>query len=90
MRAPRLPTDAAVGPPPGPSLLTATTLGALLHEARYLDDDLLDGRRGLADLHRMTAAWRGEAVARLARDSARVLARLGGSEPDMEPAPWRP
>ena len=56
-----------------------------MHGAHYLDDDLLAGERpGLTGLHERTIRTREAIVSRVERDGARRLARLGGSEPDLQ------
>jgi Arc/MetJ family transcription regulator len=49
-----------------------------------LDDDLLGKAAGLTGLREKTALVREALVALIERESARRLARLGGSEPDFE------
>lgn len=56
-----------------------------MHGAFYLDDDMLDGERpGLGGLKARTQAIRETMTTLAERDSARRLARLGGSEPDID------
>jgi len=59
-----------------------------MHGAFYLDDDLLQreqpGLTGLTDLRERTARVREAMTSLIERDSARRLARLGGSEPDLQ------
>lgn len=66
----------------------ASPLTAPMHGAFYLDDDLLEGQppglSGLRGLHERTARAREAMTSLLERDSARRLARLGGSEPDLD------
>ena len=63
----------------------ASPLRAPMHGAFYLEDDLLDGQQqGLDGLRERTARVREAMVRMIERDSARRLARLGGSEPDLE------
>lgn len=54
-----------------------------------LDDDLLERARRLTGLDERTALVREALQALIARESARRLARLGGSEPKAKPAPRR-
>lgn len=62
----------------------ASPLRAPMHGAFYLDDDLLEGRQqGLGGLRERTARVREAMTTMIERDSARRLARLGGSEPDL-------
>ena len=66
-----------------------------MHGAFYLDDDLLEGQQvGLGGLRERTARVREAMTRMIERDSARRLARLGGSEPDLDLAgvaePHRP
>lgn len=62
----------------------ASPLSAPMHGAFYLDDDLLDGHRGLEGLHERTARAREAFRGVRQRDSAQTLAQLGGSEPDLQ------
>jgi len=63
----------------------ASPLHAPMHGAHYLDDDLLSGERpGLTGLHERTVRVREAIINRVERDGARRLARLGGSEPDLQ------
>lgn len=52
-----------------------------------LDDDLLDRARDLTGLREKSALVREALKALIARESARRLARLGGSQPDLEVPP---
>lgn len=62
----------------------ASPLQAPMHGAFYLDDDLLaGGQQGLGGLRERTARVREALTDLMERDSARQLARLGGSEPDL-------
>ena len=54
-----------------------------------LDDDLLDRARDLTGLREKSALVREALKALIARESARRLARLGGSQPDLEVPPRR-
>lgn len=54
-----------------------------------LDDDLLEQARALTGLSEKTALVRAALEALIERESARRLARLGGSEPDLVPIPRR-
>lgn len=54
-----------------------------------LDDDLLDEASALTGLNEKTALVREALRALIQRESARRLARLGGSEPDLEVPPRR-
>ena len=54
-----------------------------------LDDDLLDEAQRLTGLTEKTALIRAALEALIERESARRLARLGGSEPDMQDVPRR-
>lgn len=63
----------------------ASPLHAPMHGAFYLDDDLLKGQKqGLGGLRERTARAREAMTNLIERDSARRLARLGGSEPDLD------
>ncbi len=54
-----------------------------------IDDDLLEKARGLSGVQEKTALVREGLKALIERESARRLARLGGSEPQLEPIPRR-
>ncbi|MDQ1452415.1 MAG: hypothetical protein QOK38_2281 [Acidobacteriaceae bacterium] len=54
-----------------------------------LDDDLLTDAQRLTGLEERTALLREALKALIERESARRLARLGGSEPDLRPVPRR-
>ena len=54
-----------------------------------IDDDLLEKARVLSGVQEKTALVREGLKALIERESARRLARLGGSEPKLEPIPRR-
>ena len=54
-----------------------------------LDDDLLAKAQALTGLKEKSFLVREALKALIERESARRLARLGGSEPDLEPTPRR-
>lgn len=54
-----------------------------------LDDDLLEQAQGLTGLQEKSALVREALKALIERESARRLARLGGSQPDLEVPPRR-
>ncbi|UHD17511.1 type II toxin-antitoxin system VapB family antitoxin [Thiocapsa bogorovii] len=54
-----------------------------------IDDDLLQRARDLSGMQEKTALIREGLKALIERESARRLARLGGSEPGLEPIPRR-
>ena len=54
-----------------------------------LDDDLLDRARDLTGLREKSSLVREALKALIARESARRLARLGGSQPGLEVPPRR-
>ncbi len=54
-----------------------------------LDDGLLAEAQRLTGTNEKTALVRQALVALIERESARRLAKLGGSEPTLEPAPRR-
>ena len=54
-----------------------------------LDDELLAKASEFTGLSEKSALIREALKALIERESARRLARLGGSEPDLEPAPRR-
>lgn len=54
-----------------------------------IDDDLLQQARALSGLQEKTALVREGLKALIERESARRLAKLGGSEPQLKPIPRR-
>ena len=54
-----------------------------------LDDELVAEAQGLTGLKEKSALIREALKALIERESARRLARLGGSEPDLKAAPRR-
>ena len=54
-----------------------------------IDDDLLERARRLTGIREKTALVRAGLEALIARESARRLERLGGTEPDLELIPRR-
>jgi len=54
-----------------------------------IDDDLLQSAQALCGIKEKTALVREGLKALIERESARRLARLGGSEPQLEPIPRR-
>ena len=54
-----------------------------------LDDDLIEEAQRLTGLTEKTAVVRAALEALIERESARRLARLGGSEPTLAPIPRR-
>jgi Arc/MetJ family transcription regulator len=54
-----------------------------------LDDDLLADAQDLTGLKEKSALVREALVALIQRESARRLARLGGSQPELKPVPRR-
>ncbi len=54
-----------------------------------LDDDLLEKAQKLSGVKEKSALVREALKALIERESARRLARLGGSEPDLKPVPRR-
>ncbi len=54
-----------------------------------LDDDLLERAQQLTGTREKTALVRQALTALIERESARRLARLGGSEPDLNQVPRR-
>jgi Arc/MetJ family transcription regulator len=55
-----------------------------------LDDDLLTRAQALTGLHEKSVLVREALKALIERESARRLARLGGSEPALQAVPRRP
>jgi hypothetical protein len=83
VRAPLTVVGGTASEPSAAGAGAASAHTAPLHDAGYLDDDLLEGPRKTPRRRgpEMTTA---EAVSHLiGRLSARLLARLGGSEPDL-------
>jgi len=54
-----------------------------------IDDEILERARRLSGLQEKTAVIHAGLEALIARESARRLAALGGSEPALEPPPRR-
>ena len=54
-----------------------------------LDDEMMAKAQALTGVKEKTALVREALVALIERESARRLARLGGSEPDLKPIPRR-
>ncbi len=54
-----------------------------------LDDDLIDKAEAFTGLHEKSALVREALKALIERESARRLARLGGTMPDLAPIPRR-
>lgn len=54
-----------------------------------IDDELLQQAQALSGVQEKTALVREGLKALIQRESARRLARLGGSEPQLEPIPRR-
>jgi hypothetical protein len=54
-----------------------------------LEEDLIERAREASGIEEKTALVREGLRALIARESARRLAALGGSEPDLEPIPRR-
>ena len=70
-----------INPVHGGDYLMRTTLA--------LDDELLNEARTLTGLHEKSALVREALKALIERESARRLARLGGSEPKLKAPPRR-
>lgn len=54
-----------------------------------IDDDLFAKAEELTGVHEKSALLRESLKALIERESARRLAKLGGSEPDLKPVPRR-
>ena len=54
-----------------------------------IDDEILQQAQALSGVQEKTALVREGLKALIQRESARRLARLGGSEPELEPIPRR-
>ena len=63
--------------------------GATVRTTLNIDEDLLEKARVLSGVQEKTALVREGLKALIERESARRLARLGGSEPQLEPIPRR-
>lgn len=64
-------------------------LETLMRTTLNIDDELFQQARDLSGLQEKTALIREGLKALIERESARRLARLGGSEPRLEPIPRR-
>jgi Arc/MetJ family transcription regulator len=62
---------------------------ALMRDVVVIDDDLLDEARRLTGLKETADVMREALRALIERESARRLARLGGTEPDLREIPRR-
>ena len=62
-------------------------MNAPLHDAGYLDDDLLEGPAARLRRRRSETVMADAVDQLISRLSARLLARLGGSEPDLRVGP---
>jgi Arc/MetJ family transcription regulator len=63
--------------------------GILVRTTLALDDDLLAAAQALTGVREKSALMREALTALIQRESARRLARLGGSEPQLEVPPRR-
>jgi len=63
--------------------------GKAMRTTINLDDALLERAQSLSGVHERTALLREALTALIQRESARRLARLGGSEPELKPIPRR-
>jgi len=63
--------------------------GKAMRTTINLDDALLERAQSLSGVHERSALLREALTALIQRESARRLARLGGSEPELEPIPRR-
>jgi Arc/MetJ family transcription regulator len=65
--------------------------GILMHMRTTLiiDDELLERARSLTGIKEKTALVRAGLETLIAREAAKRLAALGGSEPDLQPIPRR-
>jgi Arc/MetJ family transcription regulator len=64
-------------------------LEILMRTTLNIDDELFQQARDLSGLQEKTALIREGLKALIERESARRLAKLGGSEPQLEPIPRR-
>ncbi len=72
-----------------PIIVPASSRRDLMRTTLAIDDDLLDEARRLSGLQEKSAIVREGLRALIERESARRLARLGGSEPGLAPVPRR-
>lgn len=63
--------------------------GKAMRTTINLDDALLERAQSLSGVHERSALLREALTALIQRESARRLARLGGSEPELKPIPRR-
>lgn len=70
-------------------LMQPNSEAAAVRTTVNLDDDLLEDARKLTGIDERTALLHEALRALIARESARRLARLGGSEPRLRPVPRR-
>lgn len=66
-----------------------TKMEGTLRTTLNLDDELLEEARRLTGVQERTSLIHEGLRALISRESARRLARLGGSEPKLEPVPRR-
>jgi len=64
-------------------------MGQAMRTTINLDDALLERAQSLSGLHERSALLREALTALIQRESARRLAQLGGSEPELTPIPRR-
>jgi Arc/MetJ family transcription regulator len=64
-------------------------MGQAMRTTINLDDALLERAQSLSGLHERSALLREALTALIQRESARRLAQLGGSEPELTPVPRR-
>jgi len=65
-------------------------IGKLMRTTINIDDQLLEEASRLTGMKEKTALVRESLMALIERENARRLARLGGSEPQLEEIPRRP
>jgi Arc/MetJ family transcription regulator len=70
-------------------MTTLYALEPLMRTTLNIDDELFQQARELSGLQEKTALIREGLKALIERESAKRLAKLGGSEPQLEPIPRR-
>lgn len=70
-------------------LMRPTTGATAMRTTLNIDDELLDQARRMTGIEEKAALVREGLRALIERESARRLAKLGGSEPDLRPVPRR-
>jgi Arc/MetJ family transcription regulator len=71
------------------AIFSAQRRGSIMRTTVALDDELIKKARALTGTSENASLLREALKALIERESARRLARLGGSEPDLSPPPRR-